>query len=107
MPSRTGLSEWSAYKSKRTPVLVAKVLEVVKENILECKGTLLTIVGEKEKEEICGFCGVPLEEIKVNSGSKLLLVCNNINCEKFRQPQGVRKIYFGREAKEGNLLDGR
>lgn len=61
----------------------------------------------KEKEEICGFCKVPLAEIKVNNGSKRLLVCNNINCPKFRQPQGVRKIYFGRETNVKEAKDVR
>lgn len=59
------------------------------------------------KETNCSFCKVPLEEIKVNNGSKRLLVCNNIICPRFRQPQGTRKIYFGKETKEPIMLGGK
>lgn len=52
---------------------------------------------EDREESNCSFCKAPLEEIKVNNSSKRQLVCNDINCPRFRQPQGIRKIYFGRE----------
>lgn len=55
---------------------------------------------ENKEETNCSFCKVPLEEIKMTNGSWRQLVCNDINCPRFRQPQGIRKIYFGRETEK-------
>lgn len=47
-------------------------------------------IKEPNEDKVCSECYQPLKKMKLGkSASLLILVCNNSNCLRYRQPQGI------------------
>lgn len=65
----------------------------------------VVIMEQINQDKVCTACGKPLLKLKWNAAEGTsILVCNNVDCSKYRQPQEVerKKGFYYEERHRGS-----